>query len=109
MKTKTYILVRPVYNNLTFPVGTIVKITDDYWGKDNSDNEENTGFTVVSGKLKGERGCVVDGLDGWLLENNKTNMLLIKNYVRKVENLKLREKLLQTMLNIGAVKKYNIK
>jgi len=101
MKTKTYILIIRVYTSFMFPVGTIIKITDDYWGKDNLNNDENTGFTVVSGKLKGKKGCVADGLDIHLIENNKVNRLLIKNYLRKREELQLKlEKLEKSLLKL---------
>ena len=74
---KTYILKYEVCNTVDFPIGTVVKITDDYWG--NNTNDVNTGFTVVSGKLKGEKGYVADGLNGWLIENTITNRKLIKS------------------------------
>ena len=78
-ETKTYILKRSVYNNLDFLVGIIVVITDDYWGASGSDT--NTGFTVVKGKLKGEKGCVADGLFGYICDNTEKNRRAIKNIV----------------------------
>lgn len=72
---KTYILKYNVYNDVTFPTGTIVSITDDYF---TSNDKKNTGFTVVSGKLKGQKGCVVDGLKKYLLENTDANKNAIK-------------------------------
>lgn len=72
---KTYILKYNVHNNVTFPVGTIVSITDDYFPYC---NDTNTGFTVVSGKLKGQKGCVANGLKKYLLENTDANKNAIK-------------------------------
>lgn len=82
---KTYILKRSVYNNVDFPIGTIVTITDDYWG--NGNNNKNTGFTVAEGELKGEKGCVADGLDGWLVDDIEENRTLIQRYIEQEENL----------------------
>lgn len=87
MRDKTYILKHNVYNSIEFPVGTIVKITDDYWGK-RSHNEPNTGFTVVKGKLKGEKGCVSEGLDGWLLDNTAQTRAILKDHKKRESDLK---------------------
>lgn len=83
---KTYILKRSVYNNEDFPIGTIVTITDDYWGK--GSNDKNTGFTVVEGELKGKKGCVADGLDGWIADDTEENRALIQQCIEHDENLK---------------------
>lgn len=82
---KTYILKYPVRNSIDFPVGTIVKITDDYWGK--GSNEPNTGFTVVQGKLKGQKGCVSNGLKTFLVENTKVNRGEIKGLLKEHREL----------------------
>lgn len=83
---KTYILKYDVINiDDLFPAGIIVKITDDYWG--NTNNDKNTGFTVVSGKLKGQKGCVVNGLEGWLLENTETNRKIFKEFAENIKKL----------------------
>lgn len=82
---KTYILKYTVCNNVDFPMGTIVKITDDYWGSGH--NSKNTGFTVVEGKLKGQKGCVADGLKGYLIEDTSVNRSLIKGYQIATEKL----------------------
>lgn len=80
---KTYILKYDIYNNIDFPKGTIISITDDYWRKGH--NDLNTGFTVVSGKLKGEKGCVSAGLNGYLFDNTIENKKLIKNYKSEIK------------------------
>ena len=83
---KTYILRLPVFNENDFPKGTIVKITDDYWGKNKSN--PNTGFTVIEGELKGKKGCVADGLLGYLLDDTLENRHLIKVLQDEQENIK---------------------
>jgi hypothetical protein len=67
----TYILKYTVSNEDYFIAGTVVTITDDYYS-DKEDNP-NTGFTVAEGELKGKKGHVADGLQGWLLENTEEN------------------------------------
>jgi len=81
---KRYILKYDVYNNVDFPKGTTVIITDDYWGDKRNDS---TGFTVIKGKLKGEKGCVADGLNGWLLDDTPENKKLIKNHENEITKL----------------------
>lgn len=88
---KTYILKYDIHNNVRFPAGTIVKITDDYWG---GNDESNTGFTVAEGELKGKKGHVVNGLDGWLLEDTKENRKAVKNLYDKQKEI---EKMQNTM------------
>lgn len=83
---KTYILKYDVYNNEDFPAGTIVTITDDYWGK--GSNKENSGFTVIEGKLKGKKGCVADGLHGYLLDNTNENKKLFTEFQNESRKLK---------------------
>lgn len=63
-----YILKYEVCNYIDFPAGTIVKLID----------KEN--FIVVSGKLKGQKGRVVDGLESWLLEDTAENRNLFKQF-----------------------------
>jgi len=75
---KTYILKRDVYNNIDFPKGTVVKIIDPKWE-----------FEVSEGKLKGERGNIADGLNGWLLENTPENKKLLKEYLEETKHLEL--------------------
>ena len=88
-KRKTYILKRTVINDMIFPIGTIIEITDDYWGeKSTSPSDKNTGFTVVEGQLKGQKGCVVDGLESFIAEDTEGNMLLIKRCLESIGNLK---------------------
>lgn len=87
-KMKTYILKYDVYNFITFPKGTVVKITDDYWGGGSSD-QKNTGFTVTKGKLKGQKGNVADGLNGWLLENTVENRKLLSEFKSKEKSLNI--------------------
>lgn len=77
-KVKTYILKYPVHNNIEFPKGTIVTITDDFWGK--GGNDLNTGFTVAEGKFKGEKGCVANGLNEYLLDDNAKNRKLVEKF-----------------------------
>ena len=92
---KTYILKYPVHNEHEFPIGTIVTITDDYWG--NGNEELNTGFTVVEdGPMKGMKGCVADGLNGYLLENTPENHWEVRDFFsRKAELNRQIEKLNQ--------------
>ena len=84
-ETETYILRHNVNNDILFKRGTIIRITDDYWG-DNLD-DKNTGFTVVSGKLKGKKGYVANGLKGWLLENTKENRQKVSNYIKAKKDI----------------------
>ena len=84
---KTYILKYDVYNSLDFQKGTIVKITDDYWGS--SSNDANTGFTVVKGKLKGKKGCVADGLKNHLLDDTIKNRMIFKQFEEAKKRLRV--------------------
>ncbi len=95
---KTYILKYDVHNFINFPMGTIVTITDDYWGKGH--NDSNTGFTVVNGKLKGEKGYVSNGLNGYLLDNNSENKELIKEYKVAMKKLKVVKKDLNKKIDL---------
>lgn len=81
---KIYILKYEVSNHIDFPIGTVVTITDDYFGKGTS---RNTSFTVVEGKLKGEKGYVADGLEGWLIEDNPENRKLLKKFSEKASHI----------------------
>lgn len=76
---KTFILKYEVRNRINFPVGTIVAITDD----------DNTKFTVVEGELKGEKGCIADGLKGWLIEDTAENRKLVENFLTRSLHIKL--------------------
>lgn len=78
---KTFILKYEVCNHIDFPIGTIVKLVD------------NENFMVVEGKLKGQTGCVANGLNGWLMENNSTNKKLLNKFKteQKKINLKINE------------------
>ena len=67
---KTYLLKYIVRNNIDFPKGTVVKVNDWMWE-----------FEVVEGQLKGEKGNLADGMDGWLLANTVVN----KQILRKLE------------------------
>lgn len=82
---KTYILKYEVFNRINFPVGTIVAITDDYYRSSN----RNTSFTVVEGELKGEKGCVADGFEGWLIEDTPENRKLVEDFLTKSFHIKL--------------------
>lgn len=73
---KTYILKYDVYNNIYFPKGTIVKVIDP-----------KCEFEVVEGKLKGKRGNIADGLNGWLLEDNSNNRLLFNDFISESKRL----------------------
>lgn len=81
---KTYILKFDVNNTGIFPAGTVVKVTDDYW-KDG--NWKNTGFTVVEGKLKGEKGCVINGLQNWLIPDTPENREKILDLIAKQKEI----------------------
>lgn len=74
---KKYILKQTVYNNIDFPRGTIVKVNDPKWE-----------FEVVSGKLKGQKGNIADGVNGWLLEDTPDNRKLVKEFNDKLKSLK---------------------
>lgn len=81
---KTYILKYAVYNSIDFPAGTTVKITDDYWeGNDNL----NTGFTVVKGKLKGVKGSVANGLNVYLLDDTDKNRKMFAQFQSAIKKL----------------------
>ncbi len=75
-KMKTYILKRAVYNDIDFPIGTIVKINDPKWE-----------FEVVEGKLKGEKGHIADGVKGYIVDDTKENRTLIKRCFEQEKTL----------------------
>lgn len=79
---KTYILKRTVYNNETFPIGTIVKHT--------------TGtmvcFEVVEGEMKGMKGGIADGLEGWVVDDTPENRTAIKELLNEETYLRNRLK-----------------
>lgn len=98
---KKYILKRTVYNNIDFPVGTIVKPI----------KEEFRCFEVVSGKLKGEKGEIADGLKGWVCEYTPQNVRRIKNCQsmekQLLKQLKINARLIDSIPNAtGDFKKY---
>lgn len=68
---KTYILKYPVYNDIDYPRGTIVKLLD-------RQHTHYPSFEVVEGPLKGKIGGLADGLDGWLIEDTVENIRLLK-------------------------------
>lgn len=74
---KTYILKSNVHNYETFPIGTIVKHV----------NEEFACFEVVSGKQKGKKGDIADGLKGWVCDDTPENRELIKECLNKQKEL----------------------
>lgn len=80
---KTYILKYEVSNHIDFPTGTIVTITDDFFGV----TDRNTSFTVVEGELKGEKGCVADGLEEWLIEDTPKNRKLVEGFLEKASHI----------------------
>ncbi len=84
---KTYILKYQVTNMHTFPIGTVVTITDDYYGAGRTSH--NTSFTVVEGELKGKKGCVANGLQGWLIDDTPQNRKLIDDFIKKAEHIKI--------------------
>lgn len=67
---KKYILKYTVHNSIEFPAGTTVKLIDS----------EHYNFVVVKGKLKGKKGCVADGLNGWLFEDTTDNRKSFEQY-----------------------------
>jgi len=73
---KTYILKYDVYNNIDFPKGTIVKVNDWKWE-----------FEVMEGKLKGEKGHIADGMNGFLLEDIIENRKLFKEFTAEQKKL----------------------
>ena len=72
----TYILKFDVYNDIDFPKGSIVTVIDPKWE-----------FEVVEGRLKGKKGNIADGLNGWLLEDTIENRKLFKEITLKVKKL----------------------
>lgn len=81
---KKYILKYPVYNNIDFPAGTTIELL----------NEEHYNFIVTEGKLKGEKGGVADGLEGWLLDDTIENRKLFKKFEDSKEKLDASRKIL---------------
>lgn len=75
---KTYILKRPVYNSVDFPIGTIIKPI----------KEEFHCFEVVEGDLKGEKGGIADGLDGWIINDTPENRKLCLEFELDMKKLK---------------------
>lgn len=73
---KTYILKRAVYNDIEFPIGTIVKINDPKWE-----------FEVAEGKLNGKKGHIADGVKGFVIDDTEENRTLIQQYLDQEENL----------------------
>lgn len=74
---KTYILKRPIYNHIDFPIGTVVKVNDPKWEVE-----------VVEGELKGEKGHIADGVEGWIVDDTEENRTLIQRCIEQEENLK---------------------
>lgn len=74
---KTYILKRPVHNDITFPLGTIVKLTNDIFNC----------FEVVEGDLSGKVGAIADGIDGWLIDDTFENRILTIRHIEHRLNL----------------------
>ena len=72
----TYILKFDVYNDIDFPKGSIVTVIDPKWE-----------FEVVEGRLKGEKGNIADGLNGWLLEDTHENRMLFKEFTAIAKKL----------------------
>lgn len=73
---KTYILKRPIYNNIDFPIGTVIKVNDPKWEVE-----------VVEGELKGEKGHIADGVEGWIVDDTEENRALIQQCIEHEENL----------------------
>jgi hypothetical protein len=74
---KTYILKRPVYNSIDFPIGTIIKPI----------NEQFYCFEVVEGDLIGKKGQIADGIVGWIADDTEENRILIQRCIEQEENL----------------------
>lgn len=83
---KTYILKYDIYNDTTFPKGTIVKVNDWQWE-----------FEVTEGKLKGQKGHIADGMDGWLIENTPEMKTMVKDYFAAAKKIDLKIKELNQM------------
>ena len=73
---KTYILKTAIYNNIDFPIGTIVKVNNPKWEVE-----------VVEGKLKGEKGHIADGVKGFIVDDTEENRVLIQQCIEHDENL----------------------
>jgi hypothetical protein len=73
---ETYILKRPIYNQIDFPIGTIVKINDPNWEVE-----------VVEGELKGKKGHIADGVERFIIDDTEENRALIQQYIEHDENL----------------------
>ena len=94
---KTYILKRPVYNSEDFPIGTIVKEV----------KERFYCFEVVSGKLKGKKGQIADGLNGVVCDNTIKNRKIIKQVLDN--DKKLRKAIIANNLVIDKIPSSTIK
>lgn len=80
-----FILKHAVYNEIDFPIGTIVELI-----------QQNTyGFMVAEGDLKDKKGFVADGLDGYLIADNKKNRKLVEDFLIKREKISRESKTLK--------------
>lgn len=77
---KTYILKYGVYNEITYPMGTIIKPLK---GKVAKSGGWTYTFQVVEGPLKGKKGTIAGGLNGWVLENTPKNRKLVRTYQKR--------------------------
>lgn len=68
---KTYILKHPVYNDIDFPIGTVIRLID------------LNKFEVIEGKLNRKIGEVADGLQGWLIDDTEENRKTIKSFFKR--------------------------
>lgn len=77
-KKKTYILKYAIYNGSPriFLAGLIVEVIDPKWE-----------FRVVKGKMKGMRGNIAGGLNGYLVDNTVQNRNLFKRLSIKANKL----------------------
>jgi len=97
---KTYILKYRVMKGGMFPVGTVVTITDDYYGVGDKTGR-NTSFTVVEGKLKGKKGCVPSGLSEFLIDDTPKNRKLTQKYLKESDRImRLASELARSWANV---------
>lgn len=73
---KTYILKNNLYNYITFPIGTIIKLI----------NDKNFNIEVVEGELKGKKGHI-SSFNTWLLEDNDENRKNVIEFKKETSKL----------------------
>lgn len=88
---KTFILKEPVYNNVTFSAGTVIRLIKD----------EFCNFIALDGEHQGVKGYVAGGLNGLLLENTNENIVLINKLMS--DKMKLNASLMRLNTEWNAI------